>query len=148
MSNHQELAEEQKLLSVDRFLSYCLCSCVGRNYSSTKYKYLARTSLRQISLKTMLDISEDHSNIKPQRKCFLSILDVSQEQVFSILTRALLRLHALPFSNCVLLVFFERCLFVIARKSNSSSTENQRFMFIESKYSGNIYLNGQIFKLF
>lgn len=74
----------------------------------------------------ILDISEDHANIKPKRKCSVIILDVSQEQVFSILTSSLLSLCALPFSNCVLLVFFERCLFGIARESNSVSTENQR----------------------
>lgn len=31
--------------------------------------------------------------------------------MFSILTLAILSLYALPFSNCILLVFFQRCLF-------------------------------------
>lgn len=75
----------------------------------------------------ILDIFEDHANFKPKRKySVIIILDVSQEQVFTILTPASLSLRALPFSNCVLLVFFERCLFGIARESNSVSTENQR----------------------
>lgn len=63
------------------------------------------------------DIPEDHANFKPKSKCSLIILDVSQEQEFSILTSSLLSLCALPFSNSVHLVFFEKCLFGIARES-------------------------------
>lgn len=63
------------------------------------------------------DIPEGHANVKPKSKCSLIILDMSQEQVFSILTPSLLSLCALPFSDCVHLVFFERCLFGIARES-------------------------------
>lgn len=51
MSNRQELVEEQKLLSIVSFLT--LCSSAGRYCSSPKYKYLARTSLREISVKTI-----------------------------------------------------------------------------------------------
>lgn len=40
----------------------------------------------------ILDISEDHANIKPKRKGSLIIPDMSQEQVVSILTLALLSL--------------------------------------------------------
>jgi len=74
----------------------------------------------------ILDISEDHTNIKPRRKCSLITLDVSQEQAFSTSKSALLSLCALPFSNCVLLVFFKRCLCGLARELNFVSTENQR----------------------
>lgn len=132
-----------KLLSIDSCLSYSLYSSVGRNYSSPKYKYPTRTSLRQISVKTSLRItlmlSPKENVVSSYQMCHKNRHLVFWHHLCSAYVPC-------PF-QIVFALSFLRGVYLAQQESQCKYRKSKGLMFTESKYSGGISFNGQIFKL-